>query len=463
MGAPLATVRGDLELSLAGIEALHSPWLMGPVGGGVDSFERSVRAATSDAATAARAVRVLPDLLGAGGERRYLVAFGTPAEARELGGFMGAYAILSANDGDLELVESDRVLTLNRAFKGSQLSDPDQFPASYLAMLPQRFWHNLTATPDFPTMAEAVDQLYRPPLAERRLDGVLYMDPQTLAAMLRLTGPIRVAGHDEPLTARNAAEFLLREQYTEFPGDDRHEFLVDAAEQVFEELTTGTLPEPGEVADALASSVAGRRLLAHSFHPEEQELFEQLDLAGGLPEVRGDLLTVRTQNRGLNKIDAFLRRSLHYEVSPDPSGHGVSATLTVRLQNDAPAAGLPRSIIGNRLGEPDGTSSTTLAVYSPLDLVSVTEHGAAVGVASSRAYGLQRHAVLLDVPPGGERTVVFRLSGLLTAGQRYHLDVVPQPLATPDRLTVTLHLPWAGAVTPIDDRRHVRTLSIDRG
>ena len=461
MEDPLTQVRADLEASLSGLEAVGSPWLAGPVAWGLDSFERSVLAASRDAATASQAVEVLPDLLGGGGERRYLVAFGTPAETRELGGFMGAYAILGARDGDLELIESDRVLALNRAFKGSRLSDPERFPPSYLAMLPQRFWHNSTATPDFPTMAAAIGQLHRPPRAEA-LDGVLYMDPHTLAAMLRLTGPIRVDGRDEPLTARNAADFLLKGQYTEFPGDDRHEFLVDTAEQVFDELTSGTLPEPGEVAEALASSVAGRRLLVHSFHPDEQALLERLGLDGALPHPRGDLLTVRTQNRGLNKIDAFLRREIRYEVAPHPSGSGVAARLTVTLHNDAPASGLPRSIIGNRLGEPDGTSSTTLAVYSPLKLEAVTEGADALGVATTEELGLHRHAVLLDLPPGSSRTVVFELAGSLPGADAYHLDVIPQPLATPDRLTVVLDLPWGGQVTPIDDRRHGRTLSIDR-
>ncbi|MDP1806386.1 MAG: DUF4012 domain-containing protein, partial [Acidimicrobiales bacterium] len=460
MAEPLRSVRAQLADSLDGLEGAGSPWLLPPLAGGLDRFERTVVAAAGDADTAAQAVAVLPKLLGGDGERRYLIAFGTPAEARELGGFMGAYAVLAARDGDLSLGGSNRVRNLNVFFQGSRFSDPGALPSSYLAMLPQRFWHNMTATPSFPTMAEAVGQLWQPPRAGE-LDGILYMDPHTLAALLKLTGPIRIEGHQEPLTSRNAAQFLLRDQYTEFPDDDRHEFLVDAAEQVFDELTTGTLPEPNEVADALSPVIAGRRLLAHSYHPAEQALFEQLGIDGGLPDGQGDFLTVRTQNRGLNKIDALLERSIHYEVARDPSGAGITARVTITLRNEAPSSGLPHSVIGNRLGQPDGTNSTTLAIYTPLELVDVTDDGRSIGRAASPEYGRNRFAVLLDLPPHSERTIVFELAGPLDLAHGYHLDLVPQPLATADRMTVTVRLPLFGVVTPIADRPHNRTFTVD--
>ena len=56
---------------------------------------------------------------------------------------------------------------------------------------------------------------------------------------------------------------------------------------------------------------------------------------------------------------------------------------------------------------------------------------------------------------------MFELAGPLDLTDGYRLDVVPQPLAAPDRLTVAVRLPLFGEVTPIADRRHVRVLSVD--
>ncbi|QXC61272.1 DUF4012 domain-containing protein [Aquihabitans sp. G128] len=75
---------------------------MGPLRSRVDDFHAEVRDASDDADLADDLVRVVPDLLGRRGPRRYLVAFLQPAELRA-GGFGGSYAELEADDGDVEL------------------------------------------------------------------------------------------------------------------------------------------------------------------------------------------------------------------------------------------------------------------------------------------------------------------------------------------------------------------------
>lgn len=440
MAAPLATVRTALSRADEAVARAESQWLVPPVANRLGEFERSVEAAASDAAAASEAVAVLPDVLGGSGRRFYFVAFGTPAETRDLGGFMGAYAILLADDGKLSLATTGRVMVLNELLRGKQLEDPSAFPDHYRALQPQKFWQNVTGTADFPTVAEAVRQLW-PERALGHLDGVLYMDPETLAALLELTGPIRVPDYDKPLTADTAAPFLLREQYIAFPDDDRHDFLVDAAKTVFRKLTSGDLPAPRIIADTLAPAVHERRLLLNSFHPAEQALFERLQLDGALPPVRGDFLSVRASNRGLSKIDTMMQRTVAYDVTVDPTRNAVHATVTVTIRNEAPASGLPYNVIGNHLGEPSGTNSTTISVYTPLELVDVTQGGRSIGRGAYPEYDRFKYTALLDVPAGREVTVMFELEGPMDVRAGYHLDVVPQPLVNPDQLRVNVEGP----------------------
>lgn len=436
MAAPLATVRTALGRAEEAVAGTESQWLVAPVANRLGEFERTVDAAASDAATASEAVTVLPDVLGGTGPRFYFVAFGTPAETRDLGGFMGAYGILRADDGKLSLGVTGRVRDLNQAFPRRRLTDPSAFPDHFRALQPQRFWQNITGTADFPTVAEAVHQMW--PRSVGHLDGVLYMDPQTLAALLELTGPIRVPNYDTPLAADTAADFLLREQYIAFPDDDRHDFLVDAAKTVFRQLTSGELPGPRVIADTLAPAVHERRLLLNSFHPREQALFERLHLDGALPPVRGDFLSVRSSNRGRSKIDAMMQRTVSYDVTVDPTRNAVHATVTVTIRNEAPASGLPYNVIGNHLGEPSGTNSTTVSVYTPLELVDVIQGGRSIGRGAYQEYDRFKYTALLDVPAGREVTVMFELEGPMDVRAGYHLDVVPQPLVNPDQLRVNV-------------------------
>lgn len=435
MAAPLDAIGAALTRAEEQVAAIGRVGLLPPVADRFDALVRTLDRAQADVATAAETVSALPQMLGADGPRYYFVAFGTPAEARELGGFMGAYAVLVADDGRLSLGGQGRVRDLNRAFRGKQLADPSRFPPQYLAMQPQRYWQNITGTADFPTVAEAVRQLW-PSRTLVPLDGVLYLDPVALGAMLELTGPVRVPGLSDPLTADMAPEFLLRDQYLEFPNDDRHDFLLEAATAVFERLTAGDLPGPGAIAKALGPSVAQGRLMVNSFVPREQRVVERLGLDGALPPVNGDFLSVRATNRGLNKVDAMLQRSLDYDVTVDQGSGAVSATLEVTLRNGAPPSGLPLSMIANRIGRPPGTSSTTVSLLTPFELTGLTQDGQPVGWATVEEYGRAKHSVLVDVAPESEVTLRFVLRGRLDLSNGYRLDLVAQPLTEPDDLAV---------------------------
>jgi hypothetical protein len=373
---------------------------------------------------------------------------------------MGAYALLVAEDGEVSLGDTGRVRDLNQVLGRRTFDDPSALPAHYRSMQPNRYWQNLPGTPDFPTAAEAVRQLW-PATGEWALDGMLYLDTTTLTTLLELTGPVRVEGRAEPLSADTALDFLFRGQYVEFPEDDRHDFLVEAATAVFDELTTGDLPPPRELTDALGPVVAQRRLLAHSFEEPEQRLFERLRLDGAMPPADGDLLSVRSINRGLNKIDAMAQRTMSYEVDVEPALDLVRARLTVTIRNDIDVDALPPKAVDNRIGQPPGTSSTTIVVYSPLELIDVTRDGRPISRGASTDYGLNRHTALVDIAPQSEVTVVFELAGRLELDDGYRLDVVPQPLVNPDQVRVRVDgLPGWGRAEGSITLRETATLDI---
>jgi hypothetical protein len=141
----------------------------------------------------------------------------------------------------------------------------------------------------------------------------------------------------------------------------------------------------------------------------------------------------------LNKIDAFMRRTVSYDVTVDPGRNIVHATVKVTVHNDAPASGLPSNVIGNHRGQPPGTNSSTIAVSTPLKLVDVKRGGFRIPRGASEEYGRSLYTALVDVPPGGATTVKFVLEGTLDVHDGYRLEVVPQPLVNPDHLDVHVH------------------------
>jgi hypothetical protein len=263
-----------------------------------------------------------------------------------------------------------------------------------------------------------------------------------VAAMLRLTGPVSVTGFDEPLTADNAADFLLRRQYVEF-GDrpERVDFLEEASRQTFDRLLQVDSIAPAALADAFSPMVEQRRLVAHSRHEDAQRLIERLGMDGTFPRAEGgDLFAVVTQNGGNNKIDTFLHRSVTYKTRWDAATGTVDAVATVRLHNDAPPEGLPDYVIHNRKQsrQPNGTNWLWFNFYSPHDLVSFKVDGLEVPANRSRELGLRVYHTYLAVPAGGDAVVELTLQGHRSLDAPGDVRWYQQPLVHPDDVTVAV-------------------------
>lgn len=448
---PLDRAAAALREADGVVDDVDSPWLLPPLADRVDQFADEVDEALPQAELARRGVEVAPGLFGRGGLRRYFIAFVTPAEQRGIDGFMGNYGILTAEDGDVELAQSHEITVLTDRLEDAQAAytTPEDYKTRYGRFRVESYPGDAGLTPDLPSMAEVIEQLWTdadgPPL-----DGVILVDPYALQALLTFTGPISVTGYDTPLTSENAADFLLRDQYVTF-GDraGRKDFLEEASRLTFEALTSGDLPGPREASDVLGPMVDQGRLLVHSFHDEERTFFADAGLDGAFPERQGhDLLALTTQNTSHNKGDTFLHRSLDYEITVDPATGEATAVATVTLRNDAPAGGLPDVFIGNNNriegalpfpALPPGTNRMFLSLYTPLFVDSLQRGQTELPVEPGQELGVNVWSRYVAVPAQSTVTLTFRLSGVIDPGDAYRLAYAGQPTANTDDVTVTVH------------------------
>lgn len=435
-----SAVLGTTEEALA---AARSPWLLPPIGSSIDGLAGQVGSARQRVELASEVSAVAPAMLGADGPRRYLVLVTSPAEARELGGFVASIAEVEAVDGDLVLVRSERSSALNDEGRPRQL-DPAAYPERFTRYQPQRWWQDVSGMVDFPLVARAAAELWEQQHG-RAVDGVVALDPRALAALLELTGPITVDGLDAPLDASMADAYLLREQYLEFPEradrPERADVLARAADATFRRLTGGPVPAPVRLAAVLGPPAEEGRLLLWSRHGADQALAERLGVDGAFPEpAGGDLLSVVHANANPSKVDVFLHRRVRYDVQVDPSDGSLRGALEVVLRNDAPAGGLPDYVIGSaRHDRPPGTNHLLLSVHSPHEVVGATVDGAAVTLERTEEHGVLRWSTFVDVPPGGEVVVALELVGRVEPGA-YRLALAGQPLVHDDDVTVDVAL-----------------------
>ncbi|MEI2638474.1 MAG: DUF4012 domain-containing protein [Microthrixaceae bacterium] len=184
-------------------------------------------------------MKKLPAILGGSGERRYLLLLGNPAEARDVGGHLGTFAEITANNGTLKVV---RVVSPYAVFgpgatPSPQIRNPIGLPPAMLEMNPTRFPQNWGASPSMDDVARVAADLYPQSTIGAPLDGVLYADPYAFAAVLRVVGPVNVttavasAGiGPRVISADNAVAYLTRDQFAiDHGAEDPVKGLVETA------------------------------------------------------------------------------------------------------------------------------------------------------------------------------------------------------------------------------------------
>ena len=439
--APLLQVQGALDELRLVTDEVDSPWLLGAIQTEVADLDERLDENEPRLDNAIAAVQLAPQMLGNGDQRRYLILFTTPAEARGLGGFIGNFAEITVADGSIDVTRFGRTGELNAAASGNAASCAE-CPAEFIERY-GRFgfdigpggtvgtgaWSNLPVGAHFPYVAETAAVLY-PQSGGSPLDGVAVMDPYVLQALMAYTGPIVVPELGVTVQPQQAAEFILRDQYV--LGEDnevRVEALDTLGQAVIERLLTGSLPEPSVIARDLGPLIEERRLLFWTYNADEQELLERTGLLGSIPALGDDGgFSVSVTNAGESKIDVFLDRDVDVQV--ETAADGTRRLIAdVTLTNNAPSSGLPPYVIGNNYGLPSGTSRMVLTFYGPPALVAATRNGAPMSLAPQTEAGWIGYGLNEVLGPGA--SVDFRLEFQLEpADDGLHVPVVWwQPLA----------------------------------
>ena len=397
---------------------------------------------TRSAQRAADAVRLAPVMLGASGLRRHLVLLVTPAELRGSGGLIGNWALVEATDGVLSLADVGRAEDLVQVLEESQvaLSEPEAYMARYGDFSVETEFHDITLSPHFPDVASVAAQLFRE-VKGLDVDTVMLVDPESVAALLELTGPIVVDGR--VMTSANTRDFLLLGQYVEFKSENlRLRFLEQLLGLTFAKLFTIEFPDPWDLDEVFADVVAEDRLMVASVDPAEQVLLEGLGVGGAFPAIDGDLLGVVNQNAGNNKIDTFLKRSTTYRVQLDPFTGQLDATVTVELANLVTDLELPDAVVAHNDQNYDrGTNVSLLTIYSPHTLVSATVDGEEVGFAAAPEFGGRAYSRMIEIPADSTVEVTLVLTGSLDLSEAYNLDIAVQAAVSPDDIEVLVLVP----------------------
>jgi hypothetical protein len=287
-------------------------------------------------------------MMGAQGERRYLVIFQNTAEARGTGGLPGAFAVLTASQGKLGFADFGNDTVMADAQATVDLGK--EYAAQYAQNAPTTTWVNANLSPHFPYAAQIWANAWLRH-SGKKVDGVIALDPGAMAGLLAVTGPARLA-NGTTVSAGNVVDLTERASYAAFADTtERKGFFLEVASATAAKLL---LAADGRQVPALLSALRKElndgRVSVWSAHPPEQQELQRHHFAGDLPDGPAPFAGLVVNNAAGSKLDYYLDRKLVWEprqCSPD----GREITVTATLTNRAPASGLP-TYVTMRVDEP---------------------------------------------------------------------------------------------------------------
>lgn len=392
---------GEVQEAVRTLDAIRPDELLPAVAAPLKDLRGQVATVALTTATAARAVQLLPPMLGVDGPRRYLMLVQNNAEQRATGG-VSTLIVLRAVDG--------RVTVTQTRSAGGNLADLPR-PILPLSSAEQAlfgtglgvYMADVTFTPDFPRSGRLAAAIWKQQVGDD-LDGVLSIDPGALAEVLGATGPVRL-GSGQLLSSRNAERLLMNTVYLKVLDPTKQdEFFAATAGTVFRAMLAGQ-GKPGPVVDALARSAREGRVMVWSSHPEEQALLSGTVLSGELTGVDGTspVIGVYLNDGTAAKIGYYLRTDVVATPTACHPDGSQSVHVTVTMTNTAPknAADLPPYIAsGNAV--PKGQVRTNVLLYAPsggrVDDVSVSD--GEQGVFSQTHNGLAVVGRTVQLEPG---------------------------------------------------------------
>jgi len=418
---------------------------LGIIADAVSTASERVSSAADSAVKGSDLFEVLPGMLGQGGERRYLLAFQTPSEARGTGGLVGLIGELSVNDGKIEL---EYVRPYSEVFPDviDPVDAPKWYEEQYGQLYATRQWQQANLTSDFPTAAKVMLRMIESQTGDQ-LNGVLAMDPIVLGDMLAATGPLTAEGSDQALDSTNAAEFLLKDSYVEFEVPEAQSaYLSSLVEQFWGKVAAGDL-DSGAFLSAAGNAASTGHLKVFDRKNEHQDALEKVHVDGGIGSYGPNTQMVFHNQLGAIKIDYYLRREVDTQIRLDEAG-AAHVTTTVTMRNTAPD-GPPSLLLGPHYpSDPPGLNRMLLSVALPETAEQIETF---IGEKQSTPdEGMESsHRVVsdfLEIPSGETATyqVTYRLPGALSSveeGASLQLAFSKQSTVRPDELRVTIEPP----------------------
>lgn len=378
-------------------------------------------------------MRVLPELLGEKGPKKYLVLFQNDKELRPTGGFITAYAIFRLEKGKIIAEKSEDMYLLDETMRKI-------FPAPepILKYLPKVYsWHlrDANLSPDFYLSMKQFEEMYEYAGGREEIDGIIAIDTFVLQRLIDVLGPIPAYGiqfTNEIVEACNCPQVIYElEKYADQPvGYMRTERkgIIGVLMNVIMQKALGISPGQywPKLIESSLNSLSEKHILFYLHDEKAQTAMEKLGFAGKIQDFEGDYLHINDTNFAGAKSNMYVQHEVEQEIEIGNNGE-VLKTLRLKYKNPEPPddCSLERKT-GLCLS---AALRNWVRIYVPMGSNLIEAEGSQVEVETKEDLGKTYFEGFFEVRPLGSAQLVikYKLPFKVKKGEEYQLFIQKQP------------------------------------
>ncbi|MEK9157973.1 MAG: DUF4012 domain-containing protein, partial [Patescibacteria group bacterium] len=266
------------------------------------------------------------NLVTANGYKRYLVMFQNASELRPTGGFPGTYGVISFKDGKLDNIFVDDVYNLD-----GQLKEHIVPPLQLQHITPTWGMRDANWYVDFPMSAKSIETFYKKESGQS-VDGVIVVNPEMVAKVLGIIGPIEMPEYKLTLTSENILTTI--QDQVEY-GSNRaqpKQIVKDFAPLFFAKIYSASPDKWLEIFSTLVMSINEHNVLMNFNDLSLQSFVTDKGFGGQVHQGDKDYLMATITNVKGSKTDAVTDTSLSIDTAfeQDSAIH----TVTISRQHN---------------------------------------------------------------------------------------------------------------------------------
>lgn len=266
-------------------------------------------------------------LVGADGAKTYLVLLQNNSELRPTGGFPGTYALITFENGALKKIFVDDIY---RADAGIKENIVPPIPLQHIT--PNWGMRDANWFADFPLSARKVIEFYQLG-GGPKVDGILTINPDVIARIFEIIGPIEMPEYGVILDANNFLAEIQNEVEYEADRSAPKQILSDLQPKFFERLAQQDKDRWLAIFKIISEAAEQKHILAYFENRELQETAIKNGLGGEIKRVGGDYLQIAFANVKGSKTDFVTDNAMNLETEVGNNG-GLEHTLKInRVHN----------------------------------------------------------------------------------------------------------------------------------